>query len=118
MGLFDQMFGKGKPKGEPLPKQSVTVFLKGTGLPDQVYIKYDLTTLERLLEVCIKNQGFGEMDGTAVSPSGPRLFMYGPDGDKLFKGVEATLRHFPLCQGAKVVIRYGPPGSPEKEVML
>jgi len=120
MGIFDKMFGGGDAKKvEPSkPKQSVTVYLRGQGLPDQVYIKYDVGTLERLLEVCLKNNNLGEIDGSAVTNAGPRLFMYGPDGDKLFKGIEGTLRHFPLCQSARVVIRYGPQGAPEKEIIL
>jgi hypothetical protein len=46
------------------------------------------------------------------------LFLYGPDADKLFAGVEPVLRNYPLCQGAKVVLRYGGPGAPERVVEL
>lgn len=119
MGVFDNLFGSGKKKETvTAPKQSVTVFLRGTGLPDKTYINYDLSTLERLLEVCLKNGNLGELEGSTVTSTGPKVFMNGLDGDKLFKGVEGTLRHYPLCASARVVIRYGAPGAQEREVIL
>lgn len=44
--------------------------------------------------------------------------MYGPDSEKLFKAVEPVLRAYPLCKGARVVIRRGGPGAPERQVEL
>ena len=50
-----------------------------------------------------------------IGPAETTLFMYGPDAERLFAGVEQTLRNYPLCQGARVVIRRGGPGSEERE---
>jgi hypothetical protein len=32
-------------------------------------------------------------------------------------GVESVLRSYPLCTNARVIIRRGPPGSPEREIV-
>ncbi len=83
--------------------------LDGTNLPDQVYRECDLATIEDKLIKVIKNQRLGEFDGNETGPTETTLFMYGPDAERLFAGIEQTLRDYPLCQGARVVIRLGGP---------
>jgi hypothetical protein len=119
MSFFSRLFGK-KPvsTNHSENEQAVIVYLDGTGLPDEIYEKYDSSTIEdRLIEV-IDHDGLGEFDGNEFGPAETALYMYGPDADRLFAGIEGTLRGYPLCQGARVVIRYGGPGSNEKEVRL
>jgi hypothetical protein len=96
-------------------EQAVLVYLDVTDLPQQVYENYDLATIEdRLIEV-INANGLGEFDGNEIGPTEAILFMYGPDAELLYQGIEATLRGYPLCQGARVVIRHGGPGAPQRE---
>jgi hypothetical protein len=121
MSIFGRLFGK-KDGGETpqprKPEQAVIVYLDGTSLPDSVYQECDTSTLEdRLIEV-IERDGLGEVDGTETGPTETALFMYGPDAERLFAGVERTLRDYPLCQGARVVIRRGGPESQQREVRL
>jgi len=103
---------------KPIPEHEVLVYIDGTGLPAEVYRDNDLDTIERELERIIETRHLGEFDGNAVGETGATLFMYGPDGERLFAGVEAALRAYPLCKNARVVIRPGPPGTPSREVRL
>ena len=115
MSIFKRIFAK---KSLDQPQQAVLVHLDGTGLPDHIYHDYDLATIEdRLIEV-LEREGLGEFDGNEVGPGQTTLFMYGPDAERLFDGIEQTLRGYPLCQGAHVEIRHGGPGAQQRELRL
>lgn len=100
------------------PDQAVIVYLNGTSLPDSVYEEYDLATLEDRLKAAVARQNLGEFDGDEMGPTETALFLYGPDAEALFAGVERTLRDYPLCQGARVVLRRGGPGAGQREIVL
>jgi hypothetical protein len=114
VSIFDKLFGRGQRKMD----QAVLVYLDGTGLPDAVYERYDLATLEDRLSEALARQGTGEFDGNEIGPGETTLFMYGADAEKLFATIEPLLRAYPLCKGARVVIRAGEPGSPERQLRL
>ena len=99
-------------------EQAVLVYLNGTDLPDQVYDEYDLATLEDKLIEVIEREKLGEYDGNEFGPTETILFMYGPDAERLFSGIESILRAYPLCQQARVEIRPGAPGAAAREVRL
>ena len=99
-------------------EQAVIVYLSGSGLFDEIYQDYDLATLEDQLVDAIAASECGEYDGNEFSADGTTLYLYGPDAETLFAAVEGTLRGYPLCQNARVVIRRGPPGSPGREVII
>jgi hypothetical protein len=98
--------------------QAVLVHLDGEGLPDQVYEDHDVSTLEAQLERAVQDGALGEVDGHESGPGETTVYLYGPDAEKLFAGVEAVLRRNPLCQGARVVIRRGAPGAEARVVVL
>jgi len=98
--------------------QAVLVHLDGASLPSEVYAEYDLSTLEDQLIDAISEQSLGEFDGNEIGGGGAVLYMYGPDAERLFRGIESVLRAYPLCRNARVVIRAGEPGAPEREVHL
>ncbi|HWA25112.1 MAG TPA: hypothetical protein VG734_05505 [Lacunisphaera sp.] len=99
-------------------RQAVVVHLRGSNLPPDAYEKYDVSTLEEQLQIAIQSKRLGEYDGNEFGPEETVLYMYGPDAEKLFAGVEAVLRAYPLCKEGVAVIRCGPPGSPQREVSL
>lgn len=80
-----------------------------------VHFKYgstnlkDLHKLEDKLEKEIAKSAVGEYDGNeiAVDGSDGRLYMYGPDADKLFSAIEKTLKKTKFMEGAEVTKRYG-----------
>jgi len=119
MGLFSRLFRSGsRPAERPDDWECVLVHLDGTSLPDDVYRQCDVMTLSGQLEEVLERQGLGEYDGDEQGPAETTLFMYGSDAARLFSGIEAVLRAYPLCQNARLVIRRGPPGAPERELRL
>jgi hypothetical protein len=98
--------------------EAVIVHLDGTGLSAEVYENYDLASIEHTLVAVIQRDALGEFDGNEVGGGGATLYMYGPDAERLFSGIEATLRAYPLCRGARVVVRKGGPGAEKREVTL
>jgi hypothetical protein len=76
-----------------------------------------MTLAEQLGDI-LEQQRLGEYDGDERGPTETVLFMYGPDAERLFNGIEPVLRAYPLCQNARVVIRRGGPGAGERELRL
>lgn len=82
-----------------------------------VHFSYDSTdlgalfALEEKLENAIASAGAGEFDGNEIATDGSdgRLYMYGPDADRLFDVVRPVLESAPFMRGAQVIKRYGPP---------
>jgi hypothetical protein len=101
-----------------LPPEAVLVYLDRLGLADHVHRECNLVTIEdRLMEVIQRNR-LGAFDGNELGIGHAMLSMYGPDAERLFAGVEQTLRDYPLCQGARVIIRRGGPGAEQREIRL
>ena len=101
----------------PEAEQAVLVYLDGAGWSDTVYQEHAAELEDRLIEI-IEQNGLGEFDGIERGRSDTKLFMYGPDAERLFAGIEQTLLASPICPGARVVIRHGEPGAEEREVRL
>lgn len=119
MGLFARLFGrKPRPAERPDSRECVMVYLDGTSLPDEVYQQCDVMTLSERLGEALERQRLGEYDGDEQGSTETTLFMYGADAERLFRGVEGVLTAYPLCSNARVVIRRGPPGAPERELRL
>lgn len=119
MGFLSRLFRtEPKPAAQPGKEECVLVHLDGTSLPDDVYEQCDVMTLSDELGAVLERQGLGQYDGDERGPVETTLFMYGPDAEQMFNGIEATLRAYPLCQNARIVIRRGAPGAPEREIRL
>ncbi len=118
MGFLDRLFGRRHGADQRGPDQAVLVYLDGTGLPDEVYERCDVATIEDMLAEALAREGTGEFDGNEFGPGEVTLFMYGEDAERLFATVGPVLRSYPLCQGARVVIRHGGPGAAQREIIL
>jgi hypothetical protein len=116
MNLLSRLFGKKNPAAKN--EQAVLVYLDAMGLPDEIYEEYDLSTLEDQLIAKIRSGSLGEFDGNEMGDGETVPFMYGADAERLFAGIEATLRRYPLCQNARIIIRRGNPGAPQRELRL
>jgi hypothetical protein len=122
VSIFKKLFGREPEKATATvgqaEEQAVIVYLDGSGLPGEIYEEYDLATLEDRLIEAVERSASGEYDGNEFGPDGTTLYLYGPDAERVFSAIEGTLRGYPLCQNARVVIRRGPPGSPERELII
>jgi hypothetical protein len=110
MSFFDKLFGKQK-KTHPAVEHAVIVYFKyGTSDLSRLY------TLEDKLEQVIRASGVGEYDGheVAVDGSDGTLYMYGPDADALIAVVLPVLKGSGYMNGARIVLRYGPPQADVK----
>lgn len=77
-----------------------------------------ISALEDQLAEAINSACAGEFDGNEVGQGELKLYMYGPDADKLLSSVEIVLRRNPLMRTAIATVRYGPPGASSREVSL
>lgn len=118
MGLFKRRKGQQTPPAEKPEDQAVLVHLDGRGLPNEVYERYDIVTIEDQLIELLEGTGLGEFDGIERGQGEATLFLYGPDAELLFAAIDPLLRAYPLCRNARVVVRRGAPGAPEREVRL
>jgi hypothetical protein len=119
MRIFDKLLGRKRPpRVNQKSEQAVLVYLRTHGLPAHVYKECDLGTIGGRLREVIKREHLGLFDGNGIGPDEAILYMYGPDAERLFAGVEGTLRAYPLCQGARVVIRRGGHGAEQRELIL
>lgn len=99
-------------------EQAVLLYLDGLSLPKETYEEYALATLEDQLIEAIESQSLGEFDGNEFGPNGTVLYMYAPNAEALFAGIEPILLAYPLCQNARVIVRQGGPGSQSREILL
>lgn len=83
---------------------------------DASYSPEELADLEDALSSLLNQAGVGEFDGNEIGPNETTLFLYGPDADVLFSVVRETLRQNALCERARVILRYGAPGSFQREL--
>ena len=89
---------------QALPEHAVTIHFS--------YGSTDLSRLlklEKKLEEAIVEHQAGRFDGDEMAADGSDgyLYMYGPDGDRLFQVIEPILLRTPFMRGASVKIRYG-----------
>jgi hypothetical protein len=115
MGLFNKLLGR---KEQPKLDQCVLIHLDAVGLPDTVYEECDLSTLEDQLIAAMAANRAGELDGNEAGNEVTTIYTYGADAENLYRAMEPVLIGYPLCQNARVVIRKGGPGSPQREVQL
>lgn len=102
-------------KEEPR-EQAILIHLDGVNLDDSVYAECDTMTLEDQLTEALG--GEGEVDGSETGDTETTVFLYGSDAEKMFSKIKPVLASYPLCKNARVVIRHGQPGSPQREIQL
>jgi hypothetical protein len=112
MSIFDKLL-KPSPTSSPSHsggEQAVLIYLEGEDFDIMVRLSEKLTE-------AIENSGLGMFDGNEIGGNETVLFMYGPDAKLLFKQIDPILREDEFCRGAKAIIRWGGPGSPQREVI-
>lgn len=101
-----------------MPEHCVQVVLPLSsehGSPDQVEAIHELT--DQLADA-IEEEEASEFDGDEFGGGICRLYMYGPDADKLFDAIKRLLLASPLSKGGHAIKRYGPPEDGVREVRV
>ena len=72
------------------------------------------------LRTIIEENNLGEFDGheVAIDNSNGSLYMYGPNAELLFKGIKSTLEKTSFLNGAKALLRFGPPEDGVEEITV
>jgi hypothetical protein len=60
----------------------------------------------------------GYHDGNEIGGGETTLWLFGVDAEQLFKFIEPTLRNNPFSKNARITLRFGQFGSPEREFSL
>ena len=99
-------------RDDPFYQQTVVVHFN--------YGSQDLRPLFALadqLDATLEKSGVGAYAGhqIATDRSDGYLYMYGPDADALLRTIMPVLKATLFADGAKVKLRYGPPGSSTQE---
>ena len=76
----------------------------------------DLATLEDELQELLG--GGGEVDGHDIGSEDANVYVYGPSAESIFRIIRSHLISGELTGRAKVTLRFGQPGSPERIVQL
>jgi hypothetical protein len=91
--------------------QAVLVYVKSEDFDGMMPIHDKLWAL-------LDNSSIGMFDGNEIGGGETVLFLYGPDAELLFTKIEPVLRADEFCKEARVVIRWGGPNAPQREVNL
>ncbi len=70
-----------------------------------------MVVLSRHLETAIVAAGAGVFDGNELGGGECKLFMYGPDADRLHAAVAPVLANSTLVRGGYLLKRYGTAGD-------
>jgi len=96
-------------------QQCLAIFLDGTSLPDEVYAALDFDAVLGEIGAAAGTEAFR---GIWQGPEETGLFFFGPDAEAMFARVEPVLRHLPIGQNARVVIRNGRTKAGPREVRI
>ncbi len=99
-------------------QQAVLIYFSDAGQADGDYEESGFALLEDELIEVIEHENLGDFDGIERGEGEVIFFMYGPDAERLFSGIEETLNQHAVSQGAEAIIRYGGPGSKQREVRI
>ena len=77
-----------------------------------------LTGLEKELVHVVAAHHEGEYDGNEIGAGELTLYLYGADAERLYVAIMAVLQRHRLTRGAAVTLRFGPPGSPSRQLRV
>jgi hypothetical protein len=111
---------QGEKPSAKVSEQAVLIHFDPASAPGGKLEPRGLADLEDQLIAAIDRLGLGEFDGNEFAEDGTSatFYMYGPDAERLFSGIEPVLRIDPRCRNALVEIRRGPPGSAVRAVRI
>jgi hypothetical protein len=98
--------------------EGLAIFLDGIHLSDEVYARCSADELVDAIVRDLGSQRGAEFRGSWQGPEETAIYLYGSDAERIYTAIEATLREYPLCQNARVVVRHGNPARAPREIRL
>lgn len=95
--------------------QCLAIYLDGTSLPDEVYAELDFDAVVAEIGAAAGDDSYR---GFRQGPEETGLFLFGPDAEAMFAGVEPVPRRLPIGQNARVVVRHGKQSLGSREVRM
>jgi hypothetical protein len=98
--------------------ECVAVFLDGVSLPREVYKETGADDIRQRLEAVL--EGLGEFRSYWHGNRESALFFNGQNAEQMVKAMMPVLTREPLCQNARLIVRYGrhPAGAQESRLPL
>ena len=97
-------------KSKKFEEQALFIYLNNSGLDASAYER-DRYTLDDLLDESLGDRGFVDLTENAIA-------LYGFDAEEMLSLVRPVLSSNSVCQGARIVLRSGGPGTSEREIVL
>jgi hypothetical protein len=95
----------------PVHDQAVIIDLGRAGATE-------ITRLHSALVDRVRDAALGEIDPLPPVSHTSILLLFGPDAERLFAGIRSTLAADPAGAVARVTVRCGGPGAPERVIDL
>lgn len=107
MGFITKLFKKKQPTTPPDEHALIVHFSYGS---DNLQPIFDIG---HQLEAALNETNAGDFDGNEIATdcSDGFLYIYGPDGDRLFETATPILEAHEFMKGAQITLRYGPPAD-------
>lgn len=117
MGILSKIFGSKVPAADSAPAPEHCLIVEFD------YASTDPTPVFRVgdqLAAALAGDRAGEFDGNELAADGSSgsLYLYGPDADRLLAVARPILLQHPFLHGARLLLRYGPPGPDVRRIEL
>ena len=88
-------------------KECVVIFLDGISLPAAVYAESDINEIIADLDGALAGDRLGRFRSHWRGNRETALFFVGDDAEAMYAALRPTFDAIPLCQNARVIVRYG-----------
>lgn len=98
--------------------ECAALFLDGVGLPDEVYASGDINELADQIAGRLAGGALGAIRGSWSGEAETAIEIFGPSAAAIAAAIMPVLRGHPLCQNARLVVRYRHPAGVAHEERL
>jgi hypothetical protein len=98
--------------------ECVALFIDGAGLPEAVYASTDINELAGQLTERLDGGRLGAICGSWAGEYETAITIIGPSAEAITGAIDPVLHSHPLCQNARLVVRYRHPAGVAREERL
>jgi hypothetical protein len=96
--------------------EAVIIRLHGSSIEDQFKTRAEIDHFVDRLECALGN--IGQMSDRQAADGAITITLLGESAQEMYARIGRVLRHASLSENATVVLRFGPPGSPEQRTHM